>query len=1356
MKKDGASMQLTEEQKAIVAAPVGNLLVSAAAGSGKTAVMTDRIVARMIDKQLDMNQVLVMTFTDAAASQMKEKIQRKLQAALAETRDPDLRRYLSRQLTLLPGAAISTIHAFCLTVIRNFCHLAVDDQGLPIVEPGFTIGDGLNAGLLCRQALDEIMAERYEQIDRAEPESLPDWTTDFYRLVDSFGSGRSDENLREMALRLYQFFRSMPDYRLLIDQYRSKLQAVAADFATSQHARVLLNQLQLLVVRATAAGDTLRAMLDSGVTFIKQADRNRGYHNQFRTILQTLADIGDYLAGGQLDWDEVRALSLPLQTELALPKANAKDPDRQTFLDIFRSQVAEAIFCLSGNCGSKTYSDHFQFDTRFLFARPAADIAADVQVMRPVIDQLFNLILDLDEHYRELKRSQSLIDFGDFEHLALGILRQPEAHDYYRQRFREIYIDEYQDTSSIQETLLQAIGQANVFMVGDIKQSIYRFRHARPQIFMAKSESFQDPELGSLYTLNKNFRSVTGILAGVNELFSQLMTPQAGEIRYDETQALVAHRPAQDGIPPIELLLMDSRLPPAAADPDSGNGAPDGDLDPDGDRDFDSAGDLDQELSDDGLMAQAEWILPAAELNQYQKEALAVLARIRELLAASHSPGDIVILSRSKAVGRVFSDALAEDGIATLEDTKGGFLDSPELRLMEALLQVFDNPRQDIPLAAVMLSGIFAGGFSASELYQVRLADCQQPRRSRFFHEAVRWYADAGPDPVLKQKLAAFLAWIELWRDRERILRLSEWLEMLFEETGYLSQVAATPNGAAKVRELRQFGYWAGQFENQRQVGLFSFVRYLDTLRERGVDESPFGMEEPVQAAVRVMTIHRSKGLEFPVVFLVGTQADIAPKSRRDPLLISETLGVGFDLIDPDRQIRYPTHLKLAMLEEYKAAGLAEEMRLLYVAMTRAKDRLIISAALKLDPEKGVPRLTQLIEQSRAQSGLDLPAHRVLSCRSYLDWIILALARHPDLDWARLAPAADTGYQLQPASKGVWHVRWEAMTSELATASLQAMTSLPVTTTNPAAPSAVAAVPATPGQKLRQWLELPVVAEDPLYLAAEQRLYGEYRFGQAARTPIKLAVSELKRREQEEARFADDQAIPVPIAGQVDQASDQTFNQADQARPLGINLTLHDLRPAFEGQAEDISSGAGLGTLLHRFMRFINLGAAVRQPDRQEILHQVQTMAAQHILSADEARTLLPHVDDLVAFAQSSLASQMLAAAVERQALHREMPFTLALPVGDVYPGQAGFAPDDRVLIQGIIDCWFIQDNGAVLVDYKSDWIAGDDQTCQQVLAERYTRQLAYYARAIEAATLQPVRRKLIWHIRRRQIFELD
>ncbi|NCA98105.1 MAG: helicase-exonuclease AddAB subunit AddA [Clostridia bacterium] len=1310
-------MQLTEEQRAVVQAPVSDLLVSAAAGSGKTAVMTERIVQRIVRGELDILSVLVMTFTEAAARQMKEKIAAKLEEARASQTDLVKRRYLGRQQTLLPSAAISTIHAFCLTVIRNFSHLAVNEAGQLQVEPGFSVSDPQVADLLLKETLDDVLTRRYEAIDLAPEGEAPDWLEAFYHLVDSYSTSRSDDPLRQQVIRLYQYLRSLPDYRAEVARYSDELAEAARDFSASRHAAVLMAQVRVLLGQAVQALPELRDLLAGGVTLIKDPVRNQVYHDQFRRIDACLCQIADKLAKPQPDWDELVELARGLD-DLDLPRAGGKDPGKARILELLRQNLAEAIHCLTGQCRTETYRQHFLFDTICLFNRSASQIEQEIRSMLPAIGQLFDLVLELDDCYRERKREQRLVDFGDFEHLALGILRQPEASDYYRQRCQEIYIDEYQDTSSIQEAILQAIAQGNVFMVGDVKQSIYRFRHARPGIFISRFEQYRQAGMGSLITLNRNFRSVPGVLGAVNEVFAQLMSPEAGEIDYSDGHGLVPHRNELYDAVSVELCLVQQGevVETETAGAEGDEVLPPGDT-------------LMDEPFSEPTADGEDTGLDAAELGLYEREARVVSQRIVQLVTEQAvEPCGIVILARTRAVVRLHAAALRERSIAVIEDTGRALFDHPDLRLLKALLMTMDNPRQDIPLAAVLKSGLLGSAFSPHELLAIRVSTQRAQAPCRHFHEAVAWYSAHGPDPDLKARLGHFLQELEQWRDREKFRKTGEWLEWLLEDTGFFHQVAAHENGAERLREVRAFIGWVHQFETNRGRGLFDLVRHIENLEQKGLGQAPYDLAESEQNAVRVMTIHSSKGLEFPVVFVVGLSGRITPKDQQDVLMISESLGVGFDWVDPRAHLRRTTHLKLAMLAEHKAQTLAEELRLLYVAMTRARDSLVLVAMLPKGSQKAL-----LARFNKAQAWPEpvLPAHLVLSGRSYLDWLLMALARHPDIDWSRLAGEEAVEkppvFRLHEPTQGVWAVQFLPVQDYLPSD----REPLDEVASDEANPADVLDLPRAVGA----YLAAEPVPEAEIGQALH-RISPDYPFASAAKSPVKLSVSELKRREQEESLFGEEQMIELP----------------GQDPALGINLDLHDLSELTEISQVPVQ-GARLGTALHLFLRYLDLPRARSEASRAELECQLRQLEQDQVLSGDEALALTGWLDAILAFVTSDLAGRMVVAERDRHQLFREMPFTLAVPAGSVWPGETAFAPDDRALVQGIIDCWFQENGQAILVDYKTDRATGQPEQIRQLLSERYGRQLDYYAQAISAGTGLFVTERLIVHVPSCQIF---
>ena len=1282
------SPQPTAEQQHVIDAPCRNILVSAAAGSGKTTVMTDRIVARIQDGSLEVPHVLVVTFTEAAALNMRQKIEDKLRAARAASEDPEQRRRLGRQLALLPSAAISTIHAFCLQIIRDFYPFARDSQEQPLIEPGFSVEDRSAADILLREELDACLQEWYEAIDENRPpEGVAADADDplarqtlfsaFYHLTDGYGDSRSDRPVRDLIYGLYHFLRSLPDYDAFVQDRLEDLRRAAADFASSPHARAILTQLKLRLDRAMSVMPELEELLSRPVRLM--ADRHRSDETQQSLIgaLQTLKALHEKLLAGDSSWDAVCLCGQSL-TQLKIPGNYKSDtPEKILVVDLLCRYVAEAVCFLSGNLGTKKYRQHFIFQTTWQLNKTAGEIEAEIGAMLPAIEVLFRLVGGLDARYTARKRESNVIDFSDFEHMALAILRHDEPRTHYRARFWEIYIDEYQDTSSIQEAILDAVRSNNCLMVGDIKQSIYRFRHARPQIFRDKASGYARGSNGVLLELNRNFRSVSGILEAVNALFTPLMSQDAGEIDYDAHHALVSFRPGDPAVPhPVQLLLLDRSPGPETVS--------------------------DEEEEPDTGEIQSE------DLNAYGQEALMVLGQMRNLHETGVPWRDMAVLARTRAILAAYREQLDLAGIPVLADTGSMAMDAPVIRQIEAVLQLLDNVRQDIPLAAVMHGGLGPQPFSLDELAQIRLFG--REHAISYFHEAVQGYRETGSDPSLRAKLDRFAAWLEQLRQQSLYLNVGELVGLVLTRTGWIDRVAAEPNGLYKVRLLRRFQAWAEDYESGRLKGLFRFVRYLEKMRSQDWPEPPVDLETGDEDAVRLLTIHGAKGLEFPVVYLVGTSGRIADRDSQEHLVLSESLGIGFDYADPERRIRYPTPLKTAMLDEMRSAGLSEELRLLYVAMTRAMDRLVIAGTLARKPDRGDTRLAGLLEQAGRHVEPRLPGYLVLSARSYLEWLILALTRNPNLDLAFLASDAPCG----ETSDALWKIRLfdlaDVQTQEEACRAADRMAA--DTPQDQSVDADLTAMSLEEAERLRR------------------RVIEPYRYEQSARSPVKLTVSELKRK-----AMPDD---PDPEQG-------AALPPGPDSRPRGIDLTL--VEPDQEGRRR--VSGASLGTALHTALRYLDLAAAVQNPHEAEIKRQLDAMMAAAMLTPEEHDALLPFSLALLEYIRSDLAREICTAQqCPGSSVHQEMPFTLALPARDVYTDGAGLAADDHVMVQGIIDLWYRHEGKITLIDFKSDDIRADKEQVARELVRRYKDQLGWYARAIETVSGSRVERCLIWHIR--------
>ncbi len=1438
--------QHTPEQKRIIDAEVGNMLVSAAAGSGKTAVLTDRIVSRLISGEVDIRQLLVMTFTDAAAGEMKIRIEKKLYAALRTETSREKRQWINRQISWLPGASVSTIHAFCLRVIKDFVHLLKDDQGQPLLDASFSVDDGIEAELLLEQSLAMYLQQIYEQIDQkadagkrphnvlqeervasgdqvpgaaAKPDAAKQpfamrdsskqadhdtgtqmeemlltapasqmtdaWIAAFYRLMDGFGGSRTDQPVRDLIIRQYHYLRSLPDYQALITRQLSDLERSSVSFSDSTYARSLFEMLRLRLERAGPAAQDIEALFSSGVPirFIADPDRNEQYLEQYQRVIKGIKQIESILKQPDPQWDAVAEVGCEWNS-LALPRANRHDkPEKKTVMSLFNQFVAELVYFVSGSCRTDKYQQHFVFDSKPVFTVTEAEMCQDIKEMLPVIQVFYSLVLGLDDTYRENKRSQGFIDFADFEHLALALLRFDEVRNYYLDQYREIYIDEYQDTSSIQEAVIQSVSRQNCVMVGDLKQSIYRFRHARPQIFKTKADSFRCSEQGLLIELNRNFRSVENVLLTINHIFEQLMSQGAGEIDYDERQALIPHRRQENSeAQSAHLLILDDENTDLDDDTDQAKIDEQIQEGHDG-TDSRLSGYQGRRKDRSGTNEQA-W----EQANVYEKETLlaaAEMIRLREKNSASWS--DFALLCRTRHMMQSAAAILQELDLPVLEGADAQRFDIPELRLAEAMIYLCDNAKQDLPLAAVMRSSLPGMSFSDDELAkikteakQIKKALPQPARQPDYFHQAVSWYQENGRDKTLAKKLNQFCSWLNEWRQRAVYMRVDEWLRLLMSKTQLISRLSAGSGGAFKTGVMTQLISLASSFEQHQRRGLHHFSRYLESLRQKEKLGSFFTQETHEAEGIRVMTIHGSKGLEFPVVFLIGSQYRIVPREPQESLLISEHIGIGFDYVDPVRKIRYASHPKLAMLAHIKASGMAEELRLFYVALTRARDQFYITAVSSLKDNAKRERYESLISQARQVTSRNLPDHVVLSCRSYLEWLLLVFARGSEAD-AFMDPQLPVKTQQETGGMSRWDIRrvsWSVLTQ-----SLDHIMSKPdekdlIQSCAKMPPATQASHDAGVGVSKRSLLqpdrheqtksspqsgrhEQAVSSLKTLAGELEQRITSGYRYSAATRAPVKLTVSEIKRLEQQ-------QLEEEPLQNKAYQWLDQK-GQPQKIPDIydlrGINQTLQisDLQSANSLTASSRSAktpvrqkagGAAIGTLLHHVFRYLNLPSLCEENGPRVLDQHLDQMLQMNLLTSDEHTALSRWQPDIWAFVCSGLAAEMRQAASRKKGdLYQEMPFTLAVPVQEIYPDQEGFARSDRVLIQGMIDCWFKTGSEITLVDFKSDKITGSEAVIAQVLRERYRLQLKWYARALETSLGQSPGRCIIWHIRSRRAY---
>ena len=873
-------MGWTTEQEQVIAARNCNLLVSAAAGSGKTAVLVERIITRLTEGEdpLNVDQLLVVTFTEAAAAEMKERIRGAIEKKLEE--EPE-NIHLQRQATLIHHARITTIHSFCLSVVRDYFH-TID------LEPGFRTMEEGERKLLMQEVMEELLEEEYRKGEAS--------FTDF---VEMAATGRDDRKVEELILNLYEFSRSNPDPETwLCDSIQSYEEAENQPWDSLPFVKLALEQ-------TWASLEDLEQSLVYAKSVCEDTDGPAAYEAAIVSDIERIRKLRKAESFQKLQ----EALSGLSFDRLATNRDQSVSEEKIQTVKSLRDQVKKELTSIR---------DQFFYET-------VEELRGDLRRAKPFVQELVRLTVAFGQAFEAKKQSQGVIDFGDMEQYALRILRKEEIAEEYRNKYEEIMIDEYQDSNLIQETLLTQIsrvnrGKYNVFMVGDVKQSIYRFRLSRPELFMEKYETYGIEADGPKrrIDLHKNFRSRREVLDAVNYLFYQIMTKALGRVEYDEQAALYVgaqfeEKPGFD----TEVLLIEE-------------------------------GD---------------------SLESKELEARAVAARIKELKAGmvifdkesgtcrSVAYRDIVILLRSlKGWTDIFSNVLNEEGIPTFCGTKEGYFQTREISLLLDYLKILDNEKQDLPLTAVLASCF--GGLTSEELAQIRCAYPEGP-----FYQAAMYYARERKDP----KLCAFFAQVHAFRKQVPYTAIHELLETIVSVTGYRDYVLALPGGVQRRANLDMLIEKAKAYESTSYKGLFHFLRYVEQLRKYQVDYGEANTSDEMADAVRLMSIHKSKGLEFPVVIVAGMGKRFNTQDIHSQMVIHQDLGIGVDAVYLKERMQAPTFLKKMIQNETRLENLGEELRVLYVALTRAKEKLILTGTLKSVEEK-----RKQYDRIRSQTGRPL------------------------------------------------------------------------------------------------------------------------------------------------------------------------------------------------------------------------------------------------------------------------------------------------------------------------------------------------------------------------------------------------
>ena len=1261
----------TPEQESAIMSPKDSnlgaqtLLVAAAAGSGKTAVLVERIITRLKDMEnpLSVQELMVVTFTKAAAAEMSARIGVALAKAMESTDDKALQARLERQLNLLPSAHISTLHSFCQWVIRSYFY-KLD------IPPTARIGNEAEMALLKQEVLENLLKEAYEHN-----------TYGIFDLSDFFSDDKSDAGLQDKVLSLYEFAMSQsnPDgwMRHAVEPYKA---AQEQDLRDTLWGRAMWDDQQTEIDRIADRIEQMEPLLESPVGPKKW---DKVYQEQLAALAQ--------LKGAQT-WSDMVDVCRNLDTFTkasftSLGKALEKGEVDGALADEFKSLGSQNKDSLKGMKNGLFHIDESVLQQQF-------------KDQYPLIHNLVELTIAFHKAYDEAKKEQGIMDFSDLEHLCLALLVEPGTEDdpqpsevalELQDTFKEIMVDEYQDTNGVQETIINLISRVdNRFYVGDVKQAIYSFRMADSSLFMNKYNTYglMNDAVERRIDLAKNFRSHENILTTTNFIFYQIMTQEAAELDYGEKESLIPGRVVEDAPSDwvggaVELHLLDTS-DTNRSDESDGDSETVGDEPENNERELDFI------------------IQKIKELHASKKHVQNADGSFRQIQWR-----DFAVLRRSLAGwGTRAVAAMRQAGIPAVVNERDGYFEAQEIQLLLSLLQIIDNPEQDLPMAAVLHSGLV--GLDANELGALRLTG------DGSLWSVMPLYAEQAQD----ERLLQFIAHIERWRTLSRRHGVADLLWDIYETLDYVNYVGAMPNGLVRRANVMALYERAKGFESSGFRGLFRFLRFVESLRDSNQDMAVANVVTEADDVVRLMTIHKSKGLEFPVVFLSGVQKKFNTMDFNSPLLVDKNGGIGLKGYYPDIRVSYPSMPWLYCKSIKSDAMKAEEQRILYVALTRARDKLFLTGYInkEIKKEKGVGAHIKHAALTQTQA---LGADLIKAGNSYLHWLLIAFARHLD-GGAPLRNIieleGETNFDLLDRQ---CQVKVEIHDGSLY-GDLDYKADVDETTINTVR-------------------VLGKVNDVELPEEIVQRFAFTYPNLIASKTTAKISVSELKRRFAErdaEAVSATDvsmQQKPVISCDAIDDTTDEAA-VVDTSIPAISETELSDSvfgrKPLAIADAEEIVTGAQWGTLMHEAMQWL----PVKKYTQQSMTDMLDSLQAEGKFS-DEERSLLSD-RSLYGFFNSDLGRRLIAS----ERVERELPFSMLFDGNRVYPD---VEKGERLFLQGIIDTAFVEDGQWVLVDYKTDRVKSGDE-----LIRRYKIQMDLYKEALERLTNMPVKASYIYSFR--------
>lgn len=1215
-----------------------NLLISASAGSGKTLVLVKRIIEK-VKQGVAVDELLVVTFTNAAAKEMKQRILRALQEEINADPEHETRNHLVQQLPKLGHADISTLHSFCLKVIERYYYLIDFD---PVFR---MLTDDTEIELIKEDVWNELLEELYEEAD-----------ADFIEMMEAYAGNRSDDQATKMVFGLHEFSRANLEPTEWL-QDLSKLYDVPENGLGESEIYQHYFKQQLI--------DEIAYCVSLTEQILAEANDDEHLEKQIKIINQDKAQ-----------YEHVHQLLLDNQLEAAYEFIQEgykfpvlRQPTKSVTPDIIRELHVERIKPLRDE--AKEAYVKFQEN----FALSPTEQAEVIRKMKKHVEVLSEITQKFAENYQAYKAERKVIDFNDLEHLTLQILRGEakdgvsEAAYYYKNKFAEVLVDEYQDINALQEAILLMVSRAesdvgNYFMVGDVKQSIYGFRLADPGLFLEKYDRYSKEESGQRIILAENFRSRDQVLSFTNFIFTQLMDREVGNLSYDKNAELVYGNLdfEEDDAFKTELLIYEKGKEEKSS--------------------FDELIEEGNGLEIHTKTTGEIWTV-ATRIKEMMDEGFEIYDKDKEVMRPLEYR-DIVLLTPTKMNNLEIQELFQEVELPTAINETQNFFQTTEVTIIMSLLKVIDNPKQDIPFVAVLRSPIV--GLNEVELTYIRLHD-----QKTDFYQASQSYAEADLKDArsvkVQKKVKQFLADLDKWREYARRKSVVDLIRIIYQETGFIDYVGGMTAGKQRKANLEALYHRAASYEETSFKGLYRFIRFIDKMQEKDKD-----LAEPTsilleQNAIRVMTIHASKGLEFPVVFLMDMSKRFNSSDWTGSYVFDQDLGFGLQYKDPDAQVQTSTLVDTAIKERKKHRGYAEQMRLLYVALTRAEQKLFLVGTAE-SKEKAFAKW----DKGNASRETILPPRLRLSINNFMDWIGTAIVRH------QLADADAPSHQENQQIKNYdVNFAYRFYSEEKIAEHLY----------QPEEAEKVSWLEELKDNQLR--VEADQEVKDAVAEAIRLIDY-DYPYQLSTITTNYQSVSEVK------------QLFEEPNDGQVakiEWADDKRINRYESQsfeRPKFLQETSEPTAPE-------------IGQATHLVLQKMDLTI---DPSKETIEALIQELITEEILKEELADLI--EIEKILSYFQTPFGQKILA---NGQQVKKEVLFSLLMEASEVFVGMEGL--DDSILIHGIIDGYFEEEDGIVLFDYKTDRLAHLGNKAEAEMRERYSGQLRLYKQALESITKKEV-----------------